>query len=134
MGRINRVVRELGVRTESVDELPSGGPARAEHELMELVLEDAALASVLARFGATVDTLRSIYRDLLFTGAGQWEGGVYVAAAALLTPQTLAFVLEHAKTSGPEFEEAWARISFGLIEYFRTRDPRYLSDDPAELR
>ena len=56
------------------------------------------LTSVLARFGATGDTLRSVYRNLEWSGAEWWVGGVYVAAAALLKPKTLAFVLPHAKT------------------------------------
>lgn len=128
LGRIKRIMLELGTSEFTVDALLSDKRERAEDELVELVMEDPALRSMLTRFGATAETVQSAYRDLTFTGAGRWESGVYVAAAALLKPETLAFVLERAKQPGPEFEDAWRAISFGLIEYFRTKDPRHLSD------
>lgn len=128
VGRISRVMRELGANEFTVSTLVTGRRERAEDELLDLVMEDPALTAVLSQVGSTADTVRATYRDLQFAGAGQWVGGVYVSAAALLKPETLAFVLQQAKPPGPEFEEAWSAISFSLIEYFRTKDQRYLSD------
>lgn len=70
----------------------------------------------MREFGVARETLRELYDDLIFGGAGQWACGHWVAASALAYPETLRYVLSR---RGENLEETAIQV----IMYFERGEP-----------
>lgn len=93
---------------------------RAEEELYDLIEADLDLRQIMADYGATRDTLKLIYHNLIEYGAGQWVRGAYVPAAAIATNPSLDHILRtlHEPTDLDGYNR-WLKLSHELLEYFR---------------
>jgi hypothetical protein len=129
--KLRRISRILGAGLETeafIRELQSGRPSkrdRALEELLDLCESDPILLSAGARHNATRSDLRKIYEILLATGAGQWEGGLFVPVATLGSPFALDFVLTNRD------RRPWEEIAVLLLEYFERHESGPV---PSEVR
>jgi len=95
----------------------------ALQELLDIAIDDSAASDVIRRYGKSRDEIEKLYVTLTMSGAGQWEKGAYVAAAALCSRQTMEFLLwaqEAPLTSGANQQDRWITISFKLLEYYES--------------
>ena len=100
-------------------DLESDGPSRFDRgvdELLTLSESDPTVRRVMSKHGADRARLRETFLFLLSNGAGQWVGGHYVAASALVFASTLDFVLTNTGQLPPP------QICVLLLEYFERRD------------
>lgn len=123
-GPLAAISRELGreINPEEVAQVILSGPGRrekAEDALLDYCEADRHIRDVTAQFNVSRDTLREIYRRLLFTGAGKWAGGHFVAASAIAYPHTLRYVLSRRASE----REAWLEIVYSLIMHFERGTP-----------
>jgi len=98
----------------------------ARGELFDWVANQPQLNSILKRHHCTRETLNGLYSILVSSGAGQWAGGNFVAAAAFTRVETLSHILAVINSPLPE---GWSdhdrclQLSFDLVEHFRIRRP-----------
>lgn len=95
LGRISRDLGATHSPEEFIQNVMSGDDRkeRALEALLNFSELNHATKAVMEEFGATKDTLRSVYLILIRGGAGQWSGGHYVAASAIAYPDTLRYLL-----------------------------------------
>ena len=101
----------------SIDEQP-----RAEQRLLELIESDSALSGILAKFGASRETLLKCYRSLCVVGGGQWAQGHWVPASALVFGPTLLYVLSATDCGRTTSRDVWTEVALRLIDYFENRE------------
>ena len=109
----HRVGPRIGELARSFDEQP-----RAEQRLLELIESDPALSGIMAKFGATRETLLKCYRSLCVVGGGQWARGHWVPASALVFGPTLLFVLSATDCGRTASRDVWTEVALRLIDYF----------------
>jgi hypothetical protein len=118
---LKRVSLSLGGQTkftaENFFDLASN-KKRAEEQLYDLIEGDRTLKAVMAKHGATRQTLEGVYRHLIMAGAGQWARGHWIAASALAYGSTLDFVLEKLASENARGREISNSIVLRLIDYF----------------
>lgn len=125
--KLPRLMRRIG-RTLGPDEmyliLRSGEPGdhdRALNELLDMICTDPDLSRVMRSHSTSRAQLEEIYHILIAAGAGQWVRGAYVAAAAIATIPTLAFVLESSAGRLPKGwneSDRWPGIVGRLLDYY----------------
>ena len=126
--RISRILGSGLGPEELLRELRSGRPSKRDkalEELLDLCESDPVLVSARAGHSATRQDLREIYGILLATGAGQWEGGVFIPVATLGSPFALDFVLTNRD------RHPWQQIAVLLLEYFERHESGPV---PLEIR
>jgi hypothetical protein len=113
-----RIAGELGDRPSRC--------AAAEEALYEYCQGNSDVRAVLDEFGATAATLSDLYWRLMKNRAGQWCGGHWVPASAIVYPHTLRFLLGRYPTgvSAPE-------TTMALIRHFDRGTP-LPEDDPRK--
>jgi hypothetical protein len=105
----------------SVGMLFSDAKGNALQDLLDLILGDPTLVSLLQRYHASREDLQEFYHALLAAGAGQWVRGHWVAASTLCYGFTLEFVLDRAtegRAARRTPREIWQDAAFALVEYF----------------
>jgi hypothetical protein len=119
---LRRISRILGQPASlSVEMLFSDAKGNALQDLLDLILGDPTLFSLLQRYDASREDLQEFYHALLVAGAGQWVCGHWVAASALCYGFTLEFVLARAaegRAARRTPREIWQDAAFTLVEYF----------------
>jgi hypothetical protein len=125
--QLKKVSKELAKPLEASNILNALSHTRnRKHHLDELIKickSDESVELVMLNFGASEETLKDIYSNLLNIGAGQYAGGHYVAASSLAYPLTLKFLLSHYKEGSFEIRDydeinSAMFIAYRLIEYF----------------
>ena len=85
---------------------------KAIDDLIEIAFEDPNNKPIIKKYKITKKTMKKKYQDLVINGAGIVARNHWVAASALVYPQTLSFVFDKKhKMSGP-------KMAFILIDYF----------------
>jgi len=70
---------------------------KALEDLIDLVENNENLKSIMTKYGADREKIKSLYQRLKSEGAGQWKGGHFVAASVFAFPQTLEYCLNSDK-------------------------------------
>jgi hypothetical protein len=119
---LRRISRILGQPVSlRVEMLFSDAKRNALQDLLDLILGDPTLFSLLQRYDASREDLQELYHALLASGAGQWVRGHWVAASALCYGFTLEFLLARAaegRAVRRTPREIWQDAAFTLVEYF----------------
>jgi hypothetical protein len=119
---LRRISQVLGQPVSlSVEMLFSDAKGNALRDLLDLILGDPTLFSLLQRYDASREDLQKFYHALLAAGAGQWVRGHWVPASALCYGFTLEFVLARAaegRAAGRTPREIWQDAAITLVEYF----------------
>ena len=85
---------------------------KAIEDLIELAFEDKNNQPIIKKYKITKKIMKKKYHDLSINGAGQVVRNHWVAASALVYPQTLSFVFDKKhKIKGQ-------KMAFFLIDYF----------------
>jgi hypothetical protein len=95
---------------------------KAEEELLDLCENDKQLSKIIEKYNSNRNQLKKIYNDLLVNGAGQWAGGHFCAASALVFVPTLEYVLQNKKSIG-------ATVSYIIVDYFETGNLESLTSE-----
>lgn len=89
---------------------------RAFEEFLDLCEGDPNVKIVMHQFGASRDSLREVYVELLRNGAGQWVKGHFVAASALAYAPSLAYCLKSRVDGTPDQA---IKVAYAMLKYFR---------------
>src|SRR3989344_3586084 len=82
-------------------------------EYVDFCLADPGVFKVMKDFNITKKDIKEIYNQLLASGAGQWQGGHYVALSTLAYAQPLEYFLKAKKNHKSDLE-----IMYNLTVYF----------------
>jgi len=85
---------------------------KAMDDLIELAFEDKNNQPVIKKYKITKKIMEKKYHDLAINGAGQVVRNHWVAASALVYPQTLSFVFDK------KHKMTGQTMAFALIDYF----------------
>ena len=83
------------------------------NEYIDFCLTDTGISKVVKDFNITKKDIKEIYNQLLASGAGQWQGGHYVALSTLAYAQPLEYFLKAKKIHKSDLE-----IMYNLTVYF----------------
>jgi len=115
---LKRISATLASPPAGLSDLMSGRSEVAENELFDLVEKDEQLRHTMLRYGASRDTLKSIYRALLVIGAGQWARGHWVPASTFAFEQTLEYVLRKTNGGKEKNRDVLTNLAIALVDYF----------------
>ena len=93
------------------------------NEYIDFCLEDPGVFKIVKDFDIAKKDIKEIYGQLLASGAGQWQGGHYVALSTLAYMQPLEYFLKAKKIHKSDLE-----IMYNLTVYFE----KNLSSIPQE--
>ena len=85
---------------------------KAIDDLIEIAFEDPNNKPIIKKYKITKKIMKKKYQDLIVNGAGVVARNHWVAASALVYPQTLSFVFDK------KHELRGQAMSFALIDYF----------------
>ena len=85
---------------------------KAIDDLIEIAFEDPNNKPIIKKYKITKKILKKKYQDLIVNGAGVVARNHWVAASALVYPQTLSFVFDK------KYKLRGQAMSFALIDYF----------------
>tara|TARA_B110000971_G_scaffold200256_1_gene218138 strand:+ start:282 stop:695 length:414 start_codon:yes stop_codon:yes gene_type:complete len=85
---------------------------KAIDDLIEIVFEDLNNKPIIKKYKITKKIMKKKYQDLIVNGAGVVARNHWVAASALVYPQTLSFVFDK------KHKLRGQAMSFALIDYF----------------
>ena len=85
---------------------------KAIDDLIEIVFEDLNNKPIIKKYKITKKIMKKKYQDLIVNGAGVVARNHWVAASALVYPQTLSFVFDK------KYKLRGQAMSFALIDYF----------------
>lgn len=101
---------------------------QALDDLIKFIAERDELTAILQRYSVTPDDLRRYYGALTTLGASQWIGRTWVAASALLFPETLDFTLrKFVRDKVVGFQNQMA-VAARLIQYFQMDEHGPIAD------
>ena len=85
---------------------------KAIEDLIEIAFDDPNNKPIIKKYKITKKTMKKKYQDLVVNGAGVVARNHWVAASALVYPQTLSFVFDKKhKIKGQQ-------MAFILVDYF----------------
>jgi len=92
--------------------IPSGGGGKsaAENAFLDYCEQQPAIQALLKEFHVSRHDLQKLYHQLIVVGAGQWACGHWVAASALVYPESLRYALNR---RGENIQET----AYNLIMY-----------------
>ena len=82
--------------------------------LVKRCIADPELRKLLGSHKVDGDGIKKLYDTLLVSGAGQWAGRRWVPADALLTPATLAELLDRWSDAHTD----WTEVSWQLLRRY----------------
>jgi len=85
---------------------------KAIDDLIEIAFEDPNNKPIIKKYKITKKNMKKKYQDLIVNGAGVVARNHWVAASALVYPQTLSFVFDK------KYKLRGQAMSFALIDYF----------------
>ena len=85
---------------------------KAIDDLIEIAFEDPNNKPIIKKYTITKKIMKKKYQDLIVNGAGVVARNHWVAASALVYPQTLSFVFDK------KYKLRGQAMSFALIDYF----------------
>ena len=85
---------------------------KALDDLIEIAFEDPNNKPIIKKYKITKKIMKKKYQDLIVNGAGVVARNHWVAASALVYPQTLSFVFDK------KYKLRGQAMSFALIDYF----------------
>ena len=85
---------------------------KAIDDLIEIAFEDPNNKPIIKKYKITKKIMKKKYQDLIVNGAGVVARNHWVAASALVYPQTLSFVFDK------KHKLRGRAMSFALIDYF----------------
>ncbi len=85
---------------------------KAIDDLIEIAFEDPNNKPIIKKYKITKKIMKKKYQDLIVNGAGVVARNHWVAASALVYPQTLSFVFDK------KYKLRGQAMSFALIDYF----------------
>ena len=84
--------------------------------IIDLAYEDPNCIAVIEKHKITRKKMEDKYRELCLHGAGQVAGNHWVAASALVYPQTLDYIFRKSKKKMTR--DSGGVVAYALIEYF----------------
>ena len=84
--------------------------------IIDLAYEDPNCVAVIEKYKITRKKMEDKYRELCIHGAGQVAGNHWVAASALVYPQTLDYIFRKSKKKMTR--DSGGVVAYALIEYF----------------
>ena len=84
--------------------------------IIDLAYEDPNCVAVIEKHKITRKKMEDKYRELCLHGAGQVAGNHWVAASALVYPQTLDYIFRKSKKKMTR--DSGGVVAYALIEYF----------------
>ncbi len=111
---LQEISKELGLDPKKLMEGILGGSDRqsaAENALIDYCEQQPRIQAVLKEFKASRQDLQELYRRLMMAGAGQWTCGHWVAASALVYPESLRYLLARK-------DENIQETAYNIIVYF----------------
>ena len=84
--------------------------------IIDLAFEDANNAPIIKKHKITRKKMEKKYQELLIHGAGQVVKNHWVAASALVYPQTLDYIFD--KSNNKLTRDSGGVVAYALIEYF----------------
>ena len=84
--------------------------------IIDIAFEDPNCAAVIEKYKITRKKMEDKYRELCIHGAGQVVKNHWVAASALVYPQTLDYIFRNSKKKMTR--DSGGVVAYALIEYF----------------
>ena len=84
--------------------------------IIDIAFEDPNCAPVIEKYKITRKKMEDKYRELCIHGAGQVVKNHWVAASALVYPQTLDYIFRNSKKKMTR--DSGGVVAYALIEYF----------------
>ena len=103
----SQILSDLGSVLEQDDALQG---------IIDLAFEDSNNAPVIQKHKITRKKMEKKYQELLIHGAGQVVKNHWVAASALVYPQTLDYIFD--KSNNKLTRDSGGVVAYALIEYF----------------
>jgi hypothetical protein len=101
---------------------------KALEERLDLAKRDRYIAEMMHLLHLDRSDLKQMFTLLIANGAGQWERSHFVAASALVFPQTLLYY-DLALRRGEDIRH----VAFELLEYFRLRRTGFVREEDRDV-
>ena len=94
----------------------------SEEELIDLIVNDYNLSTVIKHYGVKREELMEIYKKLQRMGLGFWVKGHYVAASAIAYVRPLDYLLRNRDVFNDNADlNKIAKVQVNLSRYFKNR-------------